>query len=170
VAGSDPVYIAVSFEVMTMPDGPRYDDDYYAWTQYQAEVLRTMRRADNRLDRERVAEEIEDLGKSERDAVRSQIVRIIEHLLKLEYSPAADPRFDWLASIVEARRALADKLTATLRRAIEAMLPELYADGRELADIGLRKFGENTAAAELPAACPYTVDQIRERGWYPTTL
>ena len=51
-----------------MPDGPRYDDDYYAWTQYQAEVLRTMRRADNRLERERVAEEIEDLGKSERGA------------------------------------------------------------------------------------------------------
>ena len=37
-----------------MPDGPRYDDDFYAWTQYQAEVLRTMRRADNRLDREKM--------------------------------------------------------------------------------------------------------------------
>lgn len=37
---------------MTMPDGPRYDHDFYAWTQYQAEVLRTMRPADSRLDRE----------------------------------------------------------------------------------------------------------------------
>ena len=99
-----------------MPDGPRYTDDFYAWTQYQAEVLRTSRYADNRLDGEHVAEEIADLGKSERDAVRSQIVRIIEHLLKLEYSPAADPRFDWMASIVEAPRVLTDKLTATLRR------------------------------------------------------
>lgn len=151
-----------------MPDGPRYDDDYYAWTQYQAEVLRTMRRADNRLDREHVAEEIEDLGKSERDAVRSQVVRIVEHLLKLEYSPAADPRFDWMASVVEARRALADKITATLQRDTEAMLPELYADARELADIGLRKFGENAAAARLPAKCPYTFEQIRGRGWYPS--
>jgi Domain of unknown function DUF29 len=150
-----------------MPDGPRYDDDYYAWTQHQAAVLRTMRRTDNRLDRERVAEEIEDLGKSERDAVRSQIVRIIEHLLKLEYSPAADPRFDWLASIVEARRALADKITATLQRDAEAMLPELYTDGHELAVIGLRKYGEDAAAARLPAACPYTLDQICRRGWYP---
>jgi hypothetical protein len=150
-----------------MPDGPRYGDDFYAWTQFQAEVLRTMRRADNRLDRERVAEEIEGLGKSERDAVRSQIVRIIEHLLKLEYSPAADPRFDWMASIVEARRALADKLTTTLRHDAEAMLPELFADARELAQIGLRKFGENAAAARLPSACPYTLDRIGERGWYP---
>jgi hypothetical protein len=38
-----------------MPDGPRYDDDFYAWTQYQAEVLRSMRTRDNRFDREHVA-------------------------------------------------------------------------------------------------------------------
>ena len=25
-----------------MPDGPRWEDDFYAWTQYQAEVLRSM--------------------------------------------------------------------------------------------------------------------------------
>ena len=148
-----------------MPDGPRYDDDYYAWTQYQASVLRAMRRADNRLDREHVAEEIEDLGKSERDTVRSQIRRIIEHLLKLEYSPAADPRFDWMASIIEARQALDDKLTMTLQRDAETMLPRLYADGRELAQVGLRKFGED--ARGLPAACPYSLEQIRQRGWYP---
>ena len=150
-----------------MPDGPRYDDDFYAWTQYQAEVLRTMRRADNRLDRDHVAEEIEDLGKSERDAVRSQIRRIVEHLLKLEFSPAADPRLDWIASIAEARQVLADKMTATLHRDAEAIMPQLYADARELAEIGLRKFGENDAAVRLPSACPYRIDQICKRGWYP---
>jgi hypothetical protein len=150
-----------------MPDGPRYDDDYYAWTQYQAEVLRTMRRTDNRLDRENLAEEVEDLGKSERNAVRSQIVRILEHLLKLEYSPAGDPRFDWIASIIEARRALADSMTATLRRDAERVLTDLYRTARELADVGLRKFGENGAATRLPIECPYTLDQTQLSGWYP---
>ncbi len=81
-----------------MPDGPRYEDDFYAWTRHQAEVLRTMPVSDNRFDREHVAEEIEDLGKSERDAVRRQIRRIIEHLVKLAYSPAEQPRFDWMHS------------------------------------------------------------------------
>ena len=42
-----------------MPDGPRYDDDFYAWTQYQAEVLRSLKTSDNRFDREHLAEEIE---------------------------------------------------------------------------------------------------------------
>ena len=37
-------------------------------------------------------------------------------------------------------------------------------DDGELADIGLRKFGENAAAARLPSARPYALDQIRERG------
>jgi Domain of unknown function DUF29 len=47
-----------------MPDGPRHDKDFYAWTQHQAAVLRSMEVADNRFDREHVAEEIEDLGKA----------------------------------------------------------------------------------------------------------
>ena len=52
-----------------MPDGPRptgpdYDEDFYAWTQYQVEVLRSLRTDDNRFDREHLAEEIEDLGKA----------------------------------------------------------------------------------------------------------
>ena len=82
--------------------------------------------ADKRFDRERVAEEIEDLGKSERDAVRSQIRRIIEHLLKLAYSPAEQPRFNWMHSISDARAALEDKLSPTLRRDVEATLEKLY--------------------------------------------
>ena len=116
-----------------MPDGPRYEDDFYAWTQHQAEVLRTMPVSDNRFDREHVAEEIEDLGKSERDAVRSQIRRIIEHLLKLAYSPAEQPRFDWMGTIVDARQELSDKLTPTLRREVEGVLQKLYDDGRRRA-------------------------------------
>jgi Domain of unknown function DUF29 len=157
----------VSETVTTMPDRPRYDDDFYAWTQNQAVVLRTMEVADNRFDRENVAEEIEDLGRSYRDAVRSQIRRIIEHLLKLAYSPAQQPRFDWMASIAEARTTLGDKISPTLRRDAEAMLPKLYEDGRDRAELGLRGHGEIQAAGNLPAECPYTIDEILRRGWYP---
>ena len=118
-----------------MPDGPRqgpdYDDDFYAWTQYQAEVLRTLPTSDNRFDREHLAEEIEDLGKSERDAVRSQVRRILVHFLKLAHSPARDPRSDWMDSIDDARAEIEDKLTATLRHDIEEALPRLYTTTRK---------------------------------------
>src|ERR1700719_1209724 len=152
-----------------MPDGPRYEDDLYAWTQHQAEVLRTMSVSDNRFDREHVAEEIEDLGKSERDAVRSQIRGIIEHLLKLTYSPAEQPRFDWMETIVDARQELSDKLTPTLRREVEGMLEKLYGDARRRATIGLRRDGEADAAERLPTACPHSCDQICQQDWYPAS-
>ena len=152
---------------MIMSDGPRYDDDFYAWTRHQAMVLRTMAAADNRFDRENVAEEIEDLGRSERDAVRSQVRRIIECLLKLAYSPAHQPRFDWMASIAEARATLGGKLSPTLQRDAENLLSKLYEDGRDRAELGLRSHGEMQAADNLPPDCPYTIDEILRRGWFP---
>jgi hypothetical protein len=156
--------------VTSMPDGPRYDDDFFAWTQHQAMVLRTMAVADNRFDRENLAEEIEDLGKSERDAVRSQIRRIIEHLLKLAYSPAQEPRFDWMASIAEARATLGDKISPTLRRDAEAVLAKLYRDGRRQAELSLRAYGEDQVAEALPQSCPYSLDDICREDWYPDGL
>jgi hypothetical protein len=150
-----------------MPDGPRYEDDFYAWTQYQAEVLRSMRTRDNRFDRENVAEEIEDLGESERDAVESQISRILEHFLKLANSPAARPRYGWMGSISDARRILRKKLTPTLLIRAEQKLAELYEDGREAAELALRDHGEHAAAGALPPTCPYTLEQVLTRGWYP---
>src|SRR5438094_5951478 len=133
-----------------MPDGPRYDDDFYAWTQYQAEVLRSMRTRDNRFDRENVAEEIETVGRNERDAVRSQVRRVLEHFLKLTYSPARDPRFDWMGSIVDARAELDDKLSPTLKRDIEETLGKLYVLARKRVVLDLQKYSENGAAASLP--------------------
>ena len=150
-----------------MPDGPRYDDDFYAWTQHQAEVLRSMAVADSRFDRQHVAEEIEDLGKSERDAVRSQIRRIIEHLLKLGYSPAEPPRFDWMNTIDDARQTVSDKISPTLRRDAEAALAGLYVEARRNAARGLRRYGEQGAADALPQACPYSFDDICREDWYP---
>jgi hypothetical protein len=150
-----------------MPDGPRYDDDFYAWTQYQAEVLRTLRTRDNRFDREHLVEEIEDLGNSERDTVRSQVRRILVHFLKLAYSPAQDPRFDWMASVIDARAVLDDKLSPSLRRDVEARLSKLYAVARKQAAVDLLKYHEREAARSLPSGCPYTIEQVLAEDWYP---
>jgi Domain of unknown function DUF29 len=40
-----------------------YDEDFYAWTQQQAALLRRLPPAGNELDLEHIAEEIEDLGR-----------------------------------------------------------------------------------------------------------
>ena len=155
-----------------MPDGtrrtgPNYDEDFYAWTRYQAEVLRTLRTDDNRFDREHLAEEVEDLGKSERHTVESQIVRILEHFLKLAYSPADQPRYGWMRSTAEGRYVLHQKLTPTLRRYAARDLAKLYPQAHRQAQLALREYGEFAAADALPAACPYSLEQVLEDDWYP---
>ncbi len=152
-----------------MPDGPRYDDDFYAWTKYQAKVLRDARVEDNRFDRENLVD-----GDRGRVGGRSNATRFeatcgasSEHFLKLAHSPATQPRHGWRRSIVEARAQLGDKSPPSLRRSLHARLPLLYDEAREIADEALREFGEDAAAERLPPACPYTLAQIIERGWYP---
>jgi hypothetical protein len=58
------------------------------------------------LDFEHLIEEVADLGKSERFAVRSQLRRIIEHSLKLAWSLAREPRPGWHETIIDARTTL----------------------------------------------------------------
>lgn len=89
-------------------------------------------------------------------------------MLKLAYSRAEPPRLDWIATIIEARQSLSDKLTPTLRPDAEAVLEKLYADGRKRAAVGLRQHGELDAADQLPPSCPWSLDEICEEDWYPT--
>ncbi len=80
---------------MDRAEASLYDDDFYAWTQQQAAVLRNLPAASNQLDAERVAEEIEDLGRSEVRSAQSLCEHIIEYFLKLEYSGLIEPRDHW---------------------------------------------------------------------------
>lgn len=75
-----------------------YDEDFFAWTQLQAKELRRFARTrpNIALDVRHIAEKIADLGKERRDALRSWTRRIIEHLLLLQHSPAAQPRRGWI--------------------------------------------------------------------------
>jgi hypothetical protein len=103
------------------------------------------------------------LGRSERDAVvpngRSSST------LKLAF--ARQPRFDWMASIVEARSTLGDKISPTLRQDTETMLVTLYREGRRRAELALRGYGEDLSADALPQQCPYSLDDIFREDWFP---
>src|SRR5437868_15139225 len=80
-----------------------YDRDFFLWTQEQAAALRALKDSNLPLDWENLAEEIESLGKSDRRQLSSQIRRILRHLLKLEVSPALDPRPGWRSTICNSR-------------------------------------------------------------------
>jgi hypothetical protein len=148
-----------------------YEADFYAWAVDQAGALRQLQamRPSLPLDFEHLIEEVEDLGDSRLRAARSQLVRLLQHLLKLEHSPADRPRRQRLNSVDDARRELRDAMTATIRKAVEPQMAELYDDARIAAGRELRDHAEAAAAAALPQTCPYTLDQLLAKRWYPAS-
>ncbi len=141
-----------------------YAQDFYAWAKAQAGLLRAGRYSD--LDLQHLIEEVDDLGESLKRSVRSRIRTIIQHFLKLEHSPAGEPRGGWYDTVLAQRSDLLDELTASIRGEVESALPELYDQARHNAALSLRKHAETAAADALPAACPYTLDQITG-DWLP---
>ena len=139
-----------------------YRTDFYAWTRAQAEGLRRLAetRPNLPLDLGHIAEEIEDLGMSERSTVISFARLIMQHFLLATHSPAAEPRQHWLDEVDEFRSQIEDKLTPTIRREVEAELDAIYGRARRNAARKMRRHGEHEAVAALPEACPYTLDQI----------
>src|SRR5215469_8813462 len=99
---------------MTANPASLYEEDFYARTQRQAELLRRLPAKGNELDLEHIAEEIEDLGRSDLRAARSLCEHIIEYLLKLEYSGLEDPADHWRDEIVEWRIQLEQILTRSI--------------------------------------------------------
>ena len=139
-----------------------YDEDFYAWTQQQAEVLRTHFQGDNRLDVEHLAEEVEDLGKSELHAVESFVENVIEHLLKLDYSGWVEGRNHWRAEVDAFRASVQRKITPRIHQQVEAKLEVLYERARRAAARSLHQ-REPDFVRRLPKRCPYDWSAIWHR-------
>jgi len=153
-----------------MPDARLYETDFYAWTQEQAAALRRMAeaRANTELDLENLAEAIEDMGGSDLRALEGDLGRVIEHLLKLEHSPAADPQKKWTISTVEHRTRVrkAIRKSGTLKRLLPELLPDVWDDARKVAAKAMELF-DGVDPATLPDACPYGLEQILDDDFWP---
>jgi Domain of unknown function DUF29 len=146
-------------------DATLYEEDFYLWVQRQADLLRQGRFRD--LDLPHLIEEVEGLGGSQRRDVFSRTQRILQHLLKLQFPTAVEPRAGWQQTIDDQRDELELVLTPTLRQELEQTLPERYARARRRAAKELARYGE---PANLPLDCPYAVEQILDPDWLPANV
>jgi hypothetical protein len=140
---------------------PSYETDFYAWAAQQAAALRAKDWA--ALDLEHLAEEVEDLRKTERKAVRSQLRLAVSHLLKWAYQPGR--RSDsWQDTVREARRLVADWLEedGSLTRELPALFAWAYPRARREAakDTGL-------PLVTFPETCPWPVAQVLDEDFWP---
>lgn len=84
-----------------MPDDTLYHTDILAWSRAQAERLRRVaagERVDD-VDWEHVIEEMEEVGRSQLDAVRSFLQLTMLHALKVLAWPAHDAADHWTQAI-----------------------------------------------------------------------
>jgi hypothetical protein len=147
-----------------------YDLDIYVWRQRQGALLRRLaageRVNDADLDWPNIAEEIETVGRSERTVVASHIANIIEHLIKLQVSPAIEPRAGWHGTIgrtrVRVERLLDD--SPSLHREVSAIIARELPRSRRLAAIALAQHSE-TPRVDLKMLA-YSEDQVLGE-WFP---
>jgi hypothetical protein len=148
---------------------PSYEQDFHAWALDQAARLREQAclRRNEPIDWEMLAEEVEDLGRSERHACESLVEQILAHLLKLQLSSFVQPRRHWEAEIAAARVALERKLTPSIERHLLVTLPDRYRTARRLLDKASVDV-EPDLVRRAPADYPYELTQVIGRNdWLP---
>jgi Domain of unknown function DUF29 len=142
----------------------KYEDDFYGWTQEQAELLRANMLSG--LDTVHVAEEIESIGMDEKHAITRQLERLLHHLLKWQYQPTHRTR-SWQVSIAQARDRMSDVIehSHSLEPYPAQRLQLAYR--RALRDaIIVTGLPEST----FPQDCPWSIDDILREGWFPPEL
>jgi hypothetical protein len=136
-------------------DDDLYERDFYAWTQDQAVRLRSLT-GNNRFDVERVAEEIQDLGVSERKTVESHILNMLVHLLKLAHSPAAEPRAVWVDEVLQFQSEAEIHYTPSMRQHID--LDRIWRKAVKRANVSLINYGEPGISNTLQI--PFSLDEL----------
>lgn len=143
-----------------------YERDFVRWTEEQAAALRAAAALATNLplDWENLAEEIDSFGRSLKHELRSRLMTIIEHLLKLQHSSAIDPRSGWIETISRERLIVEDLLeeSPSLKSELAAAIEKVKPRAQRLAARRPSGFGE-AARVPLPG---YTEEQVL-LDWFP---
>ncbi len=148
-----------------------YDRDLQLW------IDRTIHQLKNRefgsLDVEHLIEELVDLGRAEKNALKSNLTILLAHLLKLlvQHDVPDSMKGSWYGSVLEHRQRVVDNLTDTpsLKSILIEIVDKAYHSGRKLAikEGHLAKFGVRVPAeSEYPMSCPFSIEQILDEDFY----
>ena len=136
-----------------------YKTDFVEWTEEMANLIESRRTEE--FDWVHLADEVRDLGTSQRSAVRSHLSILLQHLVKWEIQSGRRCR-SWEDSISNARTA------------IDALTEDIPSLGRHLADSFDQTYEKAArrafAETRLPASTQYTrwsKEQVLDPGFLP---
>ena len=136
-----------------------YEEDYQQWLDKTVLLLKN-RQVDS-LDYEHLIEELEALGREQKNAVESLVIQVIQHLLFYQYwsSQREDNQRHWRGELIGFRTQLELRLTTNLRNHLSNRLDYLYGKARKMAEV--------KTDLKLPSASPYTLADILDEDWLP---
>ncbi|NCR24826.1 MAG: DUF29 domain-containing protein [Microcystis aeruginosa L111-01] len=139
-----------------------YEEDYQQWLDKTVLLLKN-RQVDS-LDYEHLIEELEALGREQKNAVESLVIQIIQHLLFYQYwsSEREDNERHWRGELIGFRTQLELRLTTNLRNHLSNRLDYLYGKARKMAEV--------KTDLKLPSASPYTLADILDEDWLPEII
>ena len=140
-----------------------YKSDFYAWTQQQIKLLKAQ--AWHSLDVQNLVEELEDLGRRERQELRNRLSVLLGHLLKWQFHPQHRSN-SWLATIREQR----DQLVILLDEnpSLKPYLIEALSIAYKLGlSIAVRETG--LPYETFPLECPYPLAKVLNEAFLPNS-
>jgi Domain of unknown function DUF29 len=140
-----------------------YDEDFFTWTERNAQLLRSGRVRES--DVRHIADALEDLGKQDLDELHRRVRALLAHLLVGQVQPAKHA--PWHLSPINEERIWLDGLlehSPSLKIVLAKELPVYYAEALRLASAMARTA---TDCERFPADCPFSVDQILDLDYPP---
>ncbi|MEH1918414.1 DUF29 domain-containing protein [Nostoc sp.] len=141
-----------------------YDEDYYLWLRTTINQLRAGQFSD--VDLDNLLEELETMGRREKRTVKSLLIRLFEHLLKLTYWDKERERNEgyWKGEIRTFRREIKDQLkeSPSLKPYILEIFDVCYQEARAEAS-DRSKLPIDT----FPVALLGSLEQILDENWFP---
>jgi hypothetical protein len=141
--------------------GTSYEQDVVAWAKEQAELLRAGKFS--AIDVEHIAEEIEDVGKSEQRELISRMAVLLAHLLKWQFQ-SAQRGASWLRTVKAQRLDVAYLLDEA-----PSLKPKL-ADTDWMRVVWAKALAQAVSETDLdvfPEACPWSMEQVLDEGFLP---
>jgi len=141
-----------------------YERDFYGWIERNVRAIREGRV--HEVDWANVAEELEDMGKSERRGLRSQLARLMSHLLKWSYQPERRriSEYSWRATTEHARQSISELLneSPSFKPQLSQLLLKAYRDA-----VAETVAQTNLPKRTFPTDCPWTFNQMMAEDFWP---
>ncbi|CAB3680422.1 hypothetical protein LMG24076_02409 [Trinickia soli] len=141
--------------------GTSYEKDVVAWANEQAALLRAGKFS--ALDIEHIAEEIEDVGKSEQRELISRMAVLLAHLLKWQFQSARRGA-SWQRTIKAQRLDVAYLLDEA-----PSLKPKL-ADAEWMRVVWAKALAQAVSETGLdvfPETCPWSMEQVLDEEFMP---